>query len=413
MRMTFNRSSQLALVSGVSLLAAALITACGTLTEDFVYVSSAKAAGPNSYGEIDVYEINSQSGRMRQIPTSPFPSGGRNPVAEATSPDNLDLYVVNEDDNTIVQFIIGSDGKLYPQNTVNTQGVFPVAVATAGSYLYVADTYQPLPTCSTAAPCSGSIAVYPILTAAQAGALTPPQPPDTLGTAIVNTNISASYWPLTLPSAPTHVLTPTAITTGASGAYVYATAYDTSVTPSVGYIFGFTVNGDGTLSPLAGSPLQTGSHPSGIASGPGGSNVYVTDYANGNVHAYAATNGVLAEVGSSPFPAGNEPAAVVVDASGAYVFVVNSLDSTVTVYSTANGVLTSMGNYTTGTQPVAIGIDPSSNEYLYTANFLGNNVSGFQLNSTTGALLNSQYSPSPANANPTAVAAIPHGTPKK
>src|SRR6201987_4508574 len=139
MRMTFNRSSQLVLVSAVSLLAAGLLTACGTLTVDFVYVTSAVAAGPNSYGEVDVFEVNSESGKMRQIPTSPFPSGGRNPVAEVTSPDNADLYVVNRDDNSIVQFVIGTDGKLYPQNTVNTPGVFPLAVATSGGFLYVAD----------------------------------------------------------------------------------------------------------------------------------------------------------------------------------------------------------------------------------------------------------------------------------
>jgi len=52
-----------------------------------------------------------------------------------------------------------------------------------------------------------------------------------------------------------------------------------------------------------------------------------------------------------------------------------------------------IGTYTTGTQPVAIGIDPSLNEYLYTANFLGNSVTGFQVNASTGALLNSQESP--------------------
>ena len=158
MRMKFNRSSQLVLVSVVSLLAAGLVTACGTLTVDFVFVTSAKAAGPNNYGEVNVFEVNSESGHMRQIPTSPFPSGGRNPVAEAASTDCTTLYVVNQDDNSIVQFVIGNDGKLYPQNTLNTPGVFPLAVAVTGSYLYVADTYQPLPTCSTAAPCSGSLA---------------------------------------------------------------------------------------------------------------------------------------------------------------------------------------------------------------------------------------------------------------
>ena len=161
MRMKLNKPIQLLAISAASLLAASFLSACATLTVDFVYVTSAKAAGPNNYGEVDVYEINSESGRMRQIITSPFPSGGRNPVAAAVSPDQADLYVVNEDDNSIVQFIIGSDGKLYPQNTLNTPGIFPLATAVSGGFLYVVDTYQPLPTCSPASPCSGSVAVFP------------------------------------------------------------------------------------------------------------------------------------------------------------------------------------------------------------------------------------------------------------
>src|ERR1039457_6632632 len=162
MRMKFNKSGQLLLVSAVSLLLATFVTACETLTVDFVFVTSSKAAGPNNYGEVDVFEVNSESGFMRQIPTSPFPSGGRDPVAEAVSSDNTNLYVVNQDDNTIVQFIIGNDGKLYPQNTTNTPGIYPLAVAVNGTNLFVVDTYQPLPSCSTAAPCSGSIAVFPL-----------------------------------------------------------------------------------------------------------------------------------------------------------------------------------------------------------------------------------------------------------
>jgi len=160
--MKLNKSSQLMLVAAASLLVAGLLTACATLTTDFVFVATSKAAGPNSYGQIDVYEINQQSGVMRQIPTSPFPSGGRDPVAEAVSTDQTNLYVVNQDDNTIVQFVIGNDGKVYPQNTVNTPGIFPLAVAVSGTNLYVVDTLQPLPICSPADPCSGSIAVLPI-----------------------------------------------------------------------------------------------------------------------------------------------------------------------------------------------------------------------------------------------------------
>jgi len=419
MRITLNRTSQLLLVAPFSLLAASLITACGTLTVDFVYVSSAKAAGANNYGEIDVFEINSESGRMRTIPTSPFPSGGRNPVAEAASPDNADLYVVNQDDNTIVQFIIGTDGKLYPQNTVDTPGVFPLAVATAGSFLFVADTFQPLPTCSTASPCSGSLAVFPILTATEAGALTPAQPPDTLGSPVVNTAISADYWPLNLPSSLTDVLMPTSVATASSGAYVFVTAYDITseaATPAPttgGYIFGFAVNSNGTLNPLNGGvPFPAGLHPSAVAASPEGNYVYVTDSTLNRVFSFSLNAGVLAPVSGSPFATGNQPSALVVDATGKYVFVTNSLDSNLTVYSSANGVLSALGTSVTGTQPVAVGIDPSLNQYVFTANFLGNTVTGFQLNGTTGNLLNSQLSPYPTNANPTAVAAIPHGKPK-
>lgn len=397
MRMTFNRSSQLVLVSAASLLAAGLLTACGTLTADFVFVTSAKAAGPNSYGEVDVFEVNADSGRMRQIPASPFPSGGRNPVAEVVSPDDTNLYVVNRDDNTIVQFVIGTDGKVYPQNTVNTPGIFPLAVTTAGNFVAVADTYQPLPICSSAAPCSGSVAVFPI------GAQ------NALGPAVVNPGISAQYWPISLPSNPSHVIMPTAITSAASGAFLYVAAYDTTVSPAVGYVFGFAVNADGTLNPLnSGVPVLAGKQPSGIASSPDGGTIYVTDAASNGLLVYSASAGLLTPIAGSPFATGNRPAAVVVDSTGSLVYVANSVDSTLTGYSTMGGGVTAIGTYTTGTQPVAIGIDPSLSQYLYTANFLGNTVSGFQISATDGTLLTSQYSPYPSNTNPTAVAAIPH-----
>src|ERR1039458_6356940 len=235
MRMKFNKSSQLLLVSAASILVAGLMTACATLTVDFVFVASSKAAGPNNYGEINIFEVNSESGHMRQIPASPVPSGGRFPIAEAVSSDNTNLFVVNQDDNNIVQFVIGNDGKLYPYNTVNTPGVFPLAVAANASNLFVVDTYQPLPTCSTAAPCSGSIAVFPL---AAGGAASSP-PCSAPGTATVciqpaatNAGISANYWPLKLAGKPADVIVPTGVNVLASGTFVYVTAYDSSAAPT-------------------------------------------------------------------------------------------------------------------------------------------------------------------------------------
>ncbi|MGC1463447.1 MAG: beta-propeller fold lactonase family protein [Terracidiphilus sp.] len=408
--MKLNKSSQLLLVSAASLLVASLLTACSqltqTLTVDFVFVASSKAAGPNNYGEIDVFEVNSESGRMRQIPASPFPSGGRYPASEAVSSDNGSLFVANEDDNTIVQFVIGNDGKLYPFNTVNTPGVFPLAIAANATNLFVVDTYQPLPTCSTAAPCAGSIAVFPLTAAAKnvpVGIVTP---------AVTNPAISANYWPLTLAGSPSDVIVPTGVNLLAGGGYVYVTAYDSSVVPNVGYVFGFSIGLGGVLAPLAGSPFSAGVQPSAVASYSSNNSayVYVTDLKSGNVLGYsvASTTGLLTPLGGNPFPAGNAPSAIVVDPSFPFAYVANSTDSSVTAYSISNGALTSVGTYPTGVQPVAIGIDPSTNHFLYTANFLGNNISSFELSQTAGTLLDGQFSPFAANDQPTAIAAIPH-----
>ncbi len=448
MRMKFNKSSQLLLVSAASLLAASLVTACVTTTTDFVYAASSTAAGPNQYGEIDVFEINAVSGFMRQIPTSPFPSGGRNPVAEAVAPDNTNLYVVNQDDSSIVQFLIGSDGKLYPQNTYDTTGnysatgvetptgILPLAVATNGSNLFVLNTYQPLPTCGSATPCSGTIGVYPILTAAQGKALTPVEPADSLGTPDVNPSTGAYYWALSLPGSPGDVLEPTAINVLASGADVYVTAYD--ATTSANYLFGFSVGTGGVLTALnngapignttnapfalgacysayLNAPFIVGTCPAAIASGASGGNsyVYVTDARKGTVHGYevASGTGLLTELAGSPFRAGNQPSGIAVDPDSSYPFayVANAQDGTVSAYSIGgNGALATIGTYDTGIQPVAIGIDPSANHFVFTANFLGSNVSDFELSAGSGQLINTQLSPYKANTQVTALAAIPH-----
>jgi 6-phosphogluconolactonase len=402
----------LLLIAAGGLLAASLVTACSqltqTLTVDFVYVLSAKAAGANQYGEINVYEINSESGHMRQIPTSPFPSAGRNPVAEAVSADYANLFVVNQDDNTIVQFVIGSDGKLYPFNTVNTPGIFPMAVAANKANLFVVDTYEPLPLCSTADPCPGSIGVFP-LSAGGSSSSAPCTATVCIGAPAVNSSVSGSYWPLALSGAnASHVIVPTAVNVLASGSYVYVTAYDSSVSPSVGYVFGFVVGSGGVLTPLSGSPFAAGVQPTAIASDPTSTYVYVTDFLKGDVLAYNAATGNLTPLANSPFHSGTQPTAIVVDPSYPYAYVTNSLDATVAAFSMSSGKLTSVGTFSTGLDPVAIGIDPSTNHFLYTVNFLDNTVSGFELSTTAGTLLDSQGSPFTTDAQPTAVTAIPH-----
>ncbi len=391
----------LVLVAAASLLVATFVTACETLTVDFVFVTSAKAAGAENYGEIDVFEINSESGRMRQIPTSPFPSAGRNPVAETVSADNQNLFVANQDDNSIVQFIIGTDGKLYPYNTINTPGIYPLAITANKSNLFVVDTFQPLPLCSNADPCSGSIAVFPLSVASGST-------PVTIGQPAVNPAVNGNYWPLTISHSTADVIVPTAVTVLANGNYAYVSAYDSSVTPHVGYVFGFAVGSGGVLTALGNSPFLAGVKPSAIASDPKSSYVYVTDFASGNVRGYSVSSGNLTQLAGSPYSSGNQPSAIALDPTYSYAYVANSLDATVTAFSVSSGVLNRIGSFTTGLQPVALGIDPSTNHFLYTANFLDNTISGFVMTTATGSLLDSQLSPYVTNAQPTAVAAVPH-----
>jgi len=425
--MKFNKSSQLLLISAASMLTAGLITACTSNTLDFVFVASSKAAGTSNYGEIDVFEINSVSGAMRQIPASPFPSGGRNPIAEAVSSDSANLYVVNHDDSSIVQFMIGPDGKLYPQNTYDTTGnssatgslsptgIFPIAVAVSGSNLFVVDTYEPLPACSSADPCPGSVGVYPIQPASGSGSTATLS--GALGAPLTNAGIGASYWPLILPAKPADIMVPTAVSV-VGGSYLYVTAYDSSVTPNVGYVFGFAIGSGGMLSALnGGTPFTAGVHPSAVAGDSTGKYVYVTDYVSGNIRGYSMASGILSPLSGSPFPAGDQPIAIVADSG--YLYVANSLDGNVEAYTISSGALKFLGGSTTpvtyaaGTQPVAMGLDPSASHFIFTANFLSSNVSNFELNASDGTLINTQHSPYTSNAQPTAVVAIPHGSAQK
>jgi 6-phosphogluconolactonase (cycloisomerase 2 family) len=119
-----------------------------------------------------------------------------------------------------------------------------------------------------------------------------------------------------------------------------------------------------------------------------------------------------------PYRTGNEPSAIVIDPRGKFIYVTNSLDSTVSPYEidlttgspsvTVNSTSTG-GSNSTDTQPVAVAIEPALGRFVYTANFLGNSVSGFRLDSTSGALSQTQSTPYPTGYKPAAVIGIPHG----
>jgi 6-phosphogluconolactonase (cycloisomerase 2 family) len=227
-----------------------------------------------------------------------------------------------------------------------------------------------------------------------------------VGAAVANGGLT--YWAVGV--------NPTAVNSLADGDAVYVTSYDS--TSGIGYVNGFAATTAGALSTLSGSPFNAGVKPVGIASDPTSRFVYVTDFSQNQLIAYSITSGgVLHSLINGPFKTGNQPSGVQVDPRGKFIYVSNELDNTVSAYAidvstgTPSAAVNTTGSTTntTGTQPVAILVDPAFGRYVFTANFLDNSLSGFQLNASTGTLSVSQNGPYPTVGQPSALAAVPHG----
>jgi 6-phosphogluconolactonase len=394
--MKFSKLSQLFLVSIIGLLVATLLTSCAIVTIDYVFVANSAGSGSGSAGQIQTYDADSETGALRSgAPT--VPSGGINPVSMATSADYANLYVVNQASNNVVHFSISGSG-LLTQKDVLTTSATPVSVAvnSAGTYLYVVSGPNP-----------SVLTVYSLSNG-------------TIGSV-------ASQATLALPDYSTDTIVPTGVNVLANNDAVYVAAYDqsaynpggtTTSTANPGWVFGYVAGSGGALTPASGSPYKAGVKPSAIASDPTNRFVYVTDFASNELIGYTIQGGsTLDFLINGPFKTGNEPNAIVIDPRGIYVYVTNGLDSTVSAYeiTLSTGTPSSVVNVTgsqlnsTDTTPVAVIVDPALGRFVYTANQLGDSISGFVLNPTTGALKATQSGPYPTGDQPSALAAVPHG----
>ena len=384
--MKLSKLGRIVLASVVSLGLGFGATACGpSNTIDFLYVTASK----QNPGQVSVYKVDSEAGILYQITDSPYPSGGRNPVADVASANGKNLYVINHDDNTIVEFAIGTDGKLYPQQTCNMPGSFPtqLAINEAGTYLYVVETYQP--NFSTNIPGPGALVVFPINANGQLGATSSLCQPVPDGT--------NAFFPLGNNPVSVNVL--------ASGSFVYA------VNESDATVSALQVGSNGVLSPIG--VFKVGTAPNAIASDPTGKFLYVTDGASNQMYGFLVQSGGSLVMMPAPVKTDNLPNAVAVDPLGIYVYVANYNGNDVSAYtidqSTGNATpIPGSVTYAVGTGPLCILIEPSEGRYIYTANFLSNTVSGLALNPATGALSAVQNTPFGAGQQPTCSAAITH-----
>ncbi|QHN04141.1 lactonase family protein [Granulicella sp. WH15] len=419
------------------------VTACSRdFTVAYLYVTTAKT----NPGLINAFTIDYQLGSLVPLADSPIPSGGKNPVGLVVSTNTSYtkggqqfVYVINHDDSSVVQFSIGTDGKLFQANTYDVVtnasksivGSLPTGIAmdSTDTFLYVTFTYQNGFSPAKTGP--GGVAVFPINT------------DGTLGTPVTNTSVGTTaanplpYFPVgnnpvavsvansfCLPDVSGVTYTTKACTTTAQAAghltipSVYVIDQDSVGGVPTGVIMAFQQGVDGSgnpagnLVPVNGPLLggyKAGSVPSAIAVEPTGRYVYVTDRATNQVFGdVVGANGILTPMVNAPFATGVLPMGITVDPRGLFVYVSNFSDSSVSGYAinTANGALSASGSATqTGTGPTCVTIDPAVGKYVYTSNNLDNSVSGMQLNPTTGALTQIQGTPYPASGLPSCAAA--------
>jgi 6-phosphogluconolactonase (cycloisomerase 2 family) len=408
--MKWNKLGRGTLASILSL-ALVSVTAC---SRDYVlaylYVTTAKPlTGSSQNGGVSAYAVDYQIGSLTPLADSPI-QAGRNPITLVASPNGLNLYVVNHDDSSVGEYSIGTDGKIYLQNTYNVTGSMATAIAidAAGKFLYVTFTYQVGPNgqqlYSPASPGPGGVTIFPINADGSLGT------PSTLKVGNNPVGIVVSRPP-------------------AGGTAVFAYVLDQEVAPKA-TVLGFSQNlTTGALTPTPGTVITTdatgktvatgygaGTTPSAIAEDPSARFVYITDEATNQLYGnVVANNGSLVAMTNGPFATGIFPVGLTIDPRGQFLYVANFSSNTVGAYAidVASGTpVGSVGSASTtvDTAPMCVTVEPALGIYLYSANNLASTVSALQLDPHNGGLSQVQNTPFPSSGLPTCAVAVANGS---
>ncbi|HVV91637.1 MAG TPA: beta-propeller fold lactonase family protein [Solirubrobacterales bacterium] len=173
----------------------------------------------------------------------------------------------------------------------------------------------------------------------------------------------------------------------------------------------FSVDADGGLAALAGSPFAAGEEPFGLAVTPDGTHLYVANEGSEAVSGYEiGAAGGLTPLPGSPYPAGVQPYGVAITPDGSHLYVANQGDDTVSAYEiAADGALVAAPGspFPTGHAPFGVAVTPDGT-HLYVTNEGSSNVSAYAIGAD-GGLAQLAGSPYPVGSFPLAASVTPDG----
>jgi DNA-binding beta-propeller fold protein YncE len=165
--------------------------------------------------------------------------------------------------------------------------------------------------------------------------------------------------------------------------FLYATNSNPLVTNG-GSVAAFSINDDGTLSTIPGSPFPTlGTKPNGLTVSNDETLLFVTNFQSNTVSVFdIETNGALTLVAGSPLSVASEPLGAMIDSPDALLFLSHSGLASVGVYSVGGGgsSLTPVAGSPFGAGGGERGLDVNAaHARLYVADGSNSSISGFAI----------------------------------
>lgn len=335
---------------------------CGSTTSNrYVY-----AAIP-AQNEIIAFREDPNAGVLTQLVGSPI-TAGLSVEGLVIHPSKKYLYATNAQNNNVSLFTVAISGALSEVTPRANAGTGPTVLAMdpAGKYLFVGN--------------SGSFDLSVFSIDQSRGTLTQ-----------VGSNVALGISPLNLTVSP-------------NGNFLYVTGGG-----QPGFIEAFSINA-GALTQIPTSPYTTGQDPAGLVIAPGGGFLYTANKLDSTISEFAiAADGSLSPVAGSPIGlTTTSPLAMVFDHSGKFMFVAsNQSPGLILVFSVgSNGALNQLANSQigTGAQPNFIAID-AGGKFVFVGNQSTPKIQSFSLDTNSGILTSvASYS---VPGTPTAIVTTP------